>query len=315
MAKICMASEIAPKRAISVLIYGEPSVGKTTLGCSAANAVLFDYDGGVHRVHPNHLIPTLQVESWEDTAEALRDLQENPLLSGTRTIVIDTAGKMLDFMGEWIMRTDPKKRKFDGTLSLQGFGVRKKEFRDFIAQQKAKGYNLVFIAHETTDKDGELIIKRPLIGGSSTNDLLQEIDLVGYMCYRGNKRTISFNPTDQYYAKNSCFIPDQEVPVVVDAQGVPTAPNNFMEVGIFGAFRTAQERRVQVLRDYNALIADINATLEGVHDVQALTEAVKAISAKPVIQDSKLKARLAVAAKAQELGAKWDAKTSAYVCA
>lgn len=315
MAKICSANEIAPKKAVSVLIYGEPSVGKTTLGCSAADAVLFDYDGGVHRLHPVHMIPTLQVESWEDTADALAQLRTEPALKGTRTIVIDTAGKMLDYMAESIIRTDPKKRKGDGTLSLQGFGVRKKMFRDFVASTKAQGYNLVFIAHETTDKDGETIIKRPLIGGSSTNDLLQEIDLVGYMCYRGTKRTISFNATEQYYAKNSCFIPDQEIPVVVDATGEHAIANTFLEDGIFGAFRTAQQKKVELAREYNALLADINNTLAGVKTAEELTEAAKAIGTGAVIFDSKIKARIAVSAKASEIGAKWDSEKKAYVCA
>ena len=66
-----MPNEIEPLKHISVLIYGQPGIGKTTLACSAADAVLFDYDGGVNRINPAHMIPTLQVESWEDTSEAL----------------------------------------------------------------------------------------------------------------------------------------------------------------------------------------------------------------------------------------------------
>ena len=85
-----MPSEIEPLKHISVLIYGQPGIGKTTLACSAADAVLFDYDGGVNRINPAHMIPTLQVESWEDTSEALELIRTNPAFAGTKTIVIDT---------------------------------------------------------------------------------------------------------------------------------------------------------------------------------------------------------------------------------
>ena len=94
---ISRPSEIKPKSTISILIYGQPSIGKTTLGCSAANAVLFDFDGGVNRIHPAHMIDTVQVESWEQVQEALNELA-SPEFANIRTIVIDTFGKMLNCM-------------------------------------------------------------------------------------------------------------------------------------------------------------------------------------------------------------------------
>ena len=174
-----MPNEIEPLKHISVLIYGQPGIGKTTLACSAADAVLFDYDGGVNRINPAHMIPTLQVESWEDTSEALDLIKSNPAFASTKTIVIDTVGKMLDYMTESIFRTNPKMKQYDGTLSLKGYGVRKKMFQDFTNLLTVSGYNVVYIAHEKEDKDGDSTIKRPLVGGSSAADLIQGLYLVG----------------------------------------------------------------------------------------------------------------------------------------
>lgn len=310
-----MPSEIAPKKTISVLIYGQPSTGKTTLACSASNAVLFDYDGGVNRINPAHLIPTLQVESWEDTFAALDMIEGDPQFRSIQTIIIDTCGKMLDYMSEYIMRTNPKMKQYDGTLSLKGYGVRKKMFTDFVHQLAIKGKNVIFVAHETEVKSGEDTIKRPLVGGSSAADLIQELDLVGYMAFKGRKRTISFNPSDDYYAKNSCYIPDTDIPECVDAQGNVVRANTFMEDAVFGAFRKAQQNKVEMNKRYNDLVNELNSIIAEVSSLDALNEALKSIAKMPVIYDSKIKAGMALNAKAQTLGAKYDAKSKTYVAA
>ena len=78
MSNFKQPSELRPKFAISALIYGSPGSGKSTLACSAPNAVLLDYDGGVTRMHGAHQIPTLQVQQWEQTAEALKEIKATP---------------------------------------------------------------------------------------------------------------------------------------------------------------------------------------------------------------------------------------------
>ena len=77
MGLIKKPSEIAPKGTISVLVYGEPGIGKTTIACSAPNPVLFDYDGGVQRINGAHQVPTLQPQSWEDTNAAIEEIERD----------------------------------------------------------------------------------------------------------------------------------------------------------------------------------------------------------------------------------------------
>jgi len=129
MSLIKKPSELEVNPALSALIYGNPGSGKTTLACSAPNAVLFDFDGGVNRLNGAHQIPTVQVHTWEEAVEALNEVKSS---TEFQTIVVDTVGKMLAYMEEYIKRTDPKKRKTDGSLSLQGYGTRKQMFINFI---------------------------------------------------------------------------------------------------------------------------------------------------------------------------------------
>ena len=170
MGLIKKPNELTVKTTLSALIYGQPGMGKTTLALSAPNPVLFDYDGGIHRVNAAHRVPTVQITSWEETNEVLSSEE----IKEFDTIVIDTAGKMLSFMDKFIMQTNPKMKKADGTLSLQGYGVRKNMFINFVNQVSLMGKSVIFVAHEREEKNGDDKQIRPEIGGSSAGDLIKE---------------------------------------------------------------------------------------------------------------------------------------------
>lgn len=302
-------SELSVKDTLSVLIYGQPGIGKTTFGVSAPSAVLFDYDGGVQRINGAHQVATLQPTSWEDTAEALKEIEvEMPEI---RTIVIDTVGKMLDYMSAYIIRTDPKMAMRDGSLSLKGYGVRKQMFVNFIKQLALMGKNVVFIAHEREERRGEETFKRPEIGGSSANDLIKELDLVGYMYAVGKERVITFDPAEYYYAKNTCNLPAAiKLPVVVDESGKGTS--NVAFANIVKQYKAAQEKRQDTTAQYEALLGVIAETVENAMDADSLNEAMTKVFSLEQIYDSFLKAQRAIAGKGKELGLTYNKTTKRY---
>ena len=291
-------SELSVKATLSVLIYGQPGIGKTTFGVSAPDAVLFDYDGGVQRINGAHQVPTLQPTSWEDTNEALKEIALE--MPEVKTIVIDTVGKMLDFMSAHIMKNDPKMAMRDGSLSLKGYGVRKTMFVNFIKQLAMMGKNVVFIAHEREERRGEETFKRPEIGGSSANDLIKELDLVGYMYAVGKERVVTFDPAEYYYAKNTCNLPAaMKLPMVVDEQGRGTS--NVAFSNIVKSYKTAQEARQEQTADYEALLDVITGKVDAATDAASLNAAMAEVFGYEHIYDSLLRAKRAVAKKGAEL--------------
>ena len=302
-------SELSVKNTLSVLIYGQPGIGKTTFGVSAPNAVLFDYDGGVQRINGAHQVATLQPTSWEDTALALTEIQNE--MPEIQTIVIDTVGKMLDYMSAYIIKNDAKMAMRDGSLSLKGYGVRKQMFVNFIKQLAIMGKNVIFIAHEREAVQGEVTVKRPEIGGSSANDLIKELDLVGYMYAIGKERVITFDPNECYYAKNTCNLPAAiKLPVVVDEQGKGTS--NVAFSNIVAQYKVAQEKRQDTTARYEMLLGLIDETMSAVVDVESLNEAMVKLFAMEQIYDSFLKAQRAIANKSKELGCTYNKIAKRY---
>lgn len=285
----------------------------TSIACSAPNAVLFDYDGGVHRINPAHQIPTVQIESWEQTQEALAEIDAE--MPECKTIIIDTVGKMLDYMSASIIRNDSRMGQRDGSLALKGYGVRKTMFVNFIKQLAVSGRNVVFVAHEKEDKNNDVVIKRPEVGGSSVNDLLKELDLVGYMQFIGKDRTIAFTPTEQYYAKDCLNLPEIiKVPKTIDDKGEAVGKNNFFD-NVIKTYVEGQKERIKRNHDFENLIAGVKVKMDMVEDVDELNTLTSTLSDIDHIYNSKLVIGQMLNAKAKEIGAKWNAAKKEYVTA
>jgi hypothetical protein len=301
MSLIRKPAQLTVQPTIKVLIYGQPGLGKTTLALSTPQPLLLDFDGGVHRVSPQHQTDTLQVNSWE---EVLSVLKED--LTAYKTIVIDTAGKMLDFMATYIIKNDPKMAKRDGGLQIQGYGARKVMFNVFLSQVTQLGKHLVFVAHDKEEKDGDTKFVRPEIGGSSGGDLIKEIDLVGYMEAIGKKRTISFDPCEKFYGKNTCHLE-----TVINLPDVNKMPNNLM-TSIFERYTKSLEDRKKVAEDYNVLMETIKDGIEAAGTIESLNELIYWAQSLEAIWDSKLQASLLIAEQAKKLNAKFDKVSKKY---
>jgi phage nucleotide-binding protein len=303
-------NELEINSTIKMLVYGQPGIGKTTIALSSPNPVLFDFDGGVSRINKAHQCPTLQVESWEQVLDALAELEQG---NDFKTIVVDTAGKMLDFMSDYIMRNDPKMKMRDGSLALKGYGQRKVMFVNLLKRVSMMGKNIVFVAHEREDKDGESRIVRPDMSGSSLGDLLKELDLVGYMQAYGKDRTICWSPQERFYAKNTCNLPAWEkVPVVIDENGGITGDNDFLTM-TFANYAAYLKQQSQIGEEYTALVDQIAADIAAITDADGANAFIAKIDDYGHIWDSKAKARRLFAEHMAKIdNVTYDKKTKRY---
>ena len=175
-------------------IFGQPGICKTSLGYSAKDPLLLDFDDGAHRAANRR--DTLPIHVWSDVEQITADT-----LAPYATIVVDTVGRCLDLMTINIIEQTPKYGR-DGSLTLQGYGVLKARFRTWMTQLRTLGKDVVLIAHGKEDKDGDTLLVRPDITGASYGEVMKTSDLVGFLYMAGKNRVLDFNPTDRWVGKN-----------------------------------------------------------------------------------------------------------------
>jgi hypothetical protein len=299
MTLIKRPSELSIQTKIKALIYGQAGTGKSTLALSAPKPLMLDFDGGVHRVNYSHQGATVQVTSWEDCENVLKED-----LSDYESLVIDTGGKMLDYMADYIVRKNSKMGRSNGALTLQGYGERKGMFRQFCRQIMIMNKHLIFVAHRDTQKINEDYRYVPLFGGSSYDDLVTDLDLVGYLEAVGKKRVITFDPSDRNDGKNTCNLPSViDLPIVVDASGNGLA-NTFLSDNVIKPYLANLEARKQSGLKYDEVIKEVKEAIELITDDVSANDFIDRIDAFSHCGNSKAVSGKLLAEKTKALGLK-----------
>lgn len=203
--KILSGSDPVSIDTVTILVYGEPGSGKTSLAFTADDPLLLDFDRGAYRsAFRGDSVP---VDAWADVdSMAAKDLEPYS------TIVVDTAGRCVDVMALDIMRDNPKMRGPAGQLTLQGWGVLKARFAAWMRELRSYGKDVVLVAHGVESRDGDDLILRPDISGGSYGEIFKLADGVAYLRMSGSKRMLSWDPMDRAVGKNPAGLPPQEVP-------------------------------------------------------------------------------------------------------
>ena len=304
-------NELDIKVRLKMLIFGTPGIGKTTLALSASKPLLISFDkGGEQRVCYQFLTDTVQVQDYTNILQVLN----NEDLSNYDTLIIDTGGKMMDSMANYIISRYPNMARANGSLTLQGYGQRKQEFGALMKLIESKDKDVIFVCHQKTVQDGDNIRYVPLFGGSNYDDLATELDLIGYMEAQGRKRTITFDPTSHADGKNTCNMPPlMEIPCIVDEYGNPTGKNDFIQSKVVKAYRDRLLERSTEGQSYKSLMAKIDEDIASIATPEDadffFKEKVKEYNH---IGNSNAIMRSKFAAKVTELGFTYNKELNSY---
>ncbi|MFT3679815.1 MAG: ATP-binding protein [Ferruginibacter sp.] len=203
---ILKASEPLPERPVVIAIYGEPGSCKTTLGNTAEDVLVLDFDRGVSRSFYRR--DSVIVNSWDDVIKEENDGS----FKNYKTIVIDTAKAALDdFLMSYVVKKDFKLKN----NKLGAYGAIGDEFKLFLNNRRNEGMDVIIIAHAKKDEDSKKSI--PDVTGQSYQLILRVADQVGYVSFVNNDRTIQWTPTDITVGKNTANLPMMRVPDKADS--------------------------------------------------------------------------------------------------
>ena len=269
--RILRSTDPIEVKQLVLLLFGQPGIGKTSIGYTAEAPLLLDFDGGAHRSAFRK--DTVLIESWAEIATlSPHDLEPY------RTIVVDTGGRALDKLTAHIIRETPKYGTKSGALTLQGYGELKAVFTGWLKQLRELGKDVVLLAHDLEDKSGDDLLIRPDFTGGSKHEVIKVSDAVGYMYQSGKDKTLSFLPRDGVIGKDCCGIGSIVIPdfatdpdfLATVIAGMKSKLNALTEEQKAAAEALAEWKtyidEAKVVGDFTALLKPVGEADESVRD-------------------------------------------------
>ena len=290
---IIKKNDITPERPVIIVLYGTPGTGKTSLATTAENPLLIDTDRGYDRAVQR--VDTLEAHKWQDIDA------ERETMKDYKTIVVDTAKAMLDdYLSVFAVEQNYKLK----TNSLKRFGQMADDFKSFVNFLRSNGSDIIFICHDKETAEGDVIKHSPDCTGQSKDLLLRIADQVGYISKINGKRTISFEPMDNFVGKNVAGLGALTIPENTDASF-----GEFM-AGIIKDVKKSIQNKSEAQRKANEMIASLRDRLDAAmteEEVDALLTASQDVPQalkKPFFDEMKN--------KLGEKGFTYDTKTKKF---
>jgi phage nucleotide-binding protein len=205
--KIYSTGDSQIKPSLVMLVYGEGGVGKTTFASTAPKPLLLDFENGAKYFGLRGIkTDVAQISSWGD----VRDPELIGVIKSDKydTVVIDPIGEAMEKLKQYMITlADGKLVQKDGSPTMAGWGWLKKTMRDYVKFLRDSGKHVLFVAHINESKDEERLIKRPKIETKISAEIVNMVDVVGYMTVFSQngeeKRVIIVDPSsDKYTAKD-----------------------------------------------------------------------------------------------------------------
>ena len=310
MGLIKKSNEIAIQRNVKMMVYGQAGMGKTTLALSAPSPLLLDFDNGVKRVNNAHLaeVGIVQITNWQEVMTLLTT--EAGELAPFETIVVDTIGKMMDFIIAY--------RCGGRNPRVQDWGVINSDFKWLVNALSGLNKHIIFVAHRDTRKEGDDTVFVPALREKSYNSIVTELDLLGYLEMKNEngvqKRSITFDPTSRNDGKNTCQLPGvMFINNILDKNGQPTAKNDFIEKSIIAKYQGMIAVKEQAQAEFNRVLEEIKDSVESMTDANGANHFLAHIGDYKDMGNSVLMyARDIFAKKVKTLGLVYNKETKQY---
>jgi len=165
----------------SILLYGDPKTGKTTISSRFPNSLLLAFEKGYSAL-PGVLAAPL--DSWTDMLRVAKQLETDEARAKYDTLVLDTADLAYDSVESYIC-------SLHGVDSIgdipygKGYQEASKEFDKILQRLRKLGYGIVLISHAQdrtiTDEQGKEFQRiTPTLANTPRKIVNRFVDIIGY---------------------------------------------------------------------------------------------------------------------------------------
>lgn len=171
--KLTTTHEAAKLHGVKALVYGRAGVGKTSLCATAPNPIIISAEAGLLSL-ADHNIPVIQIENFQDVAEAYQFITEDPSAAQFETVCLDSVSEIAEvcLSYEKALAKDPR----------QAYGELANKMTEVIrAFRDLSGKNVYFTAkggHNKDDQSGITMYGPSMPGQTLTKNIAFFFDLV-----------------------------------------------------------------------------------------------------------------------------------------
>lgn len=179
-------------------IYGSGGVGKTTFGVATPKPLLLAFEKGYNAL-PG--VYAMDVNTWGDMKQILRELKKPEVKAVYSTIIIDTVDVASQLCEKYLCSQLGIENIGDGGWTTNGWAKVKKEWETTFRAIAMEGYALVFISHakDKTFKRKDGTEYNQIVPSCSTayNEIIKNmVDIMAYVSIEDGVRKMILRSND-----------------------------------------------------------------------------------------------------------------------
>jgi len=258
--KIVRADEPIKERPLVITVFGQPGIGKTSLGFTMPAPVLhLDFDRGFTRAVQSCRPDSAQIDNFGAFYAYFQSGEFETYIAqqGVKSVIVDTAGAMLeDFCAPYLVTVDRKNGNASGGLSLAGWGALSILANNIKNRLQSLGVHIMFVAH-SKDQGEDAICRMDLAVKGGSSDIITRVsDQIGFVYAEGKARMLDFTPCQTHLGKDTARL---------GKVAIPDADSDSFQGFMAGIVQKANDRMFalsQAQLDAKAKIAELKEALQ-----------------------------------------------------